>query len=597
VSQATVIIDRIRTFLQQDLPYGPLVHRREAWMRELDLMRERADEEVELLVIILFGGTGVGKSTTVNALVGSHVAETSMLRPCTDRFVFYGPPGLDLGFLPLDDVDFVQIPALEHPSMRHVLLVDAPDCDSIHESNLAALEQMLPYADVFLTVGTHLGGKYKIEALFDVLRRYRHSRQFLFFYNQRDFEDEESSRLVMEDWRRTLIAEGIEEPVMFKANALAVCTAQKENRPVSESDSRDLQALREWIFERIRSEDVRLIKRGNVFGALEQLMEEMTTAVSSMDVAATQFEEELVRHRDELAGQWYRRVRQRVQLRWRSIFRGQLINTLSQESFGFFGTAMRLGTFYSLVGLIPWHLMRMARGRWLAAGALAREGGRALAQWRNRMDTGSGEFEDLYGGFFKTLEDRGEQLRLCLKEHDMTTGEASAAGRQLQEEADLTPFTHKFPQLWNAAIESTADRLRMLLCNFLVQILFNIPPLAIVGWTAWGSFSKFVHNDSLSMEYYVTALVLLCAVLFCELWLFRSLASLIGRGLVLKRLRNARGELSESLFQTKADQVTLARGLVRELGRIRSELDQVWKRGDRNSEARGPRQEVRGGWS
>ena len=142
MSQATVIIDRIRTFLQQDLPYGPLVRRREAWMRELDLMRERADEEVELLVIILFGGTGVGKSTTVNALVGSHVAETSMLRPCTDRFVFYGPPGLDLGFLPLDDVDFVQIPALEHPSMRHVLLVDAPDCDSIHESNLAALEQM-----------------------------------------------------------------------------------------------------------------------------------------------------------------------------------------------------------------------------------------------------------------------------------------------------------------------------------------------------------------------------------------------------------------------------------------------------------------------
>lgn len=597
MSQATVIIDRIRTFLQQDLPYGPLVRRREAWMRELDLMRERADEEVELLVIILFGGTGVGKSTTVNALVGSHVAETSMLRPCTDRFVFYGPPGLDLGFLPLDDVDFVQIPALEHPSMRHVLLVDAPDCDSIHESNLAALEQMLPYADVFLTVGTHLGGKYKIEALFEVLRRYRHSRQFLFFYNQRDFEDEESSRLVMEDWRRTLIAEGIEEPVVFKANALAVCEAQKENRPVSESDSRDLQALREWIFERIRSEDVRLIKRGNVFGALEQLMEEMTTAVSSMDVAATQFEEELVRHRDELAGQWYRRVRQRVQLRWRSIFRGQLINTLSQESFGLFGTAMRLGTFYSLVGLIPWHLMRMARGRWLAAGALAREGGRALAQWRNRMDTGSGEFEDLYGGFFKTLEDRGEQLRLCLRELDMTTGEASAAGRQQQEEADLAPFTHKFPQLWNAAIEGTADRLRMLLCNFLVQILFNIPPLAIVGWTAWGSFSKFVRNDSLSMEYYVTALVLLCAVLFCELWLFRSLASFIGRGLVLKRLRNARGELSESLFQTKADQVTLAQGLVRELGRIRSELDHVWKRGDRNPEARGPRPEVSGGWS
>jgi hypothetical protein len=576
VSQATVMIDRIRAFLEQDLPFGPLVHKRNAWLGELNSLQKRADEEVAILIIILFGGTGVGKSTTVNALVGAPIAETSMLRPCTDRFVFYGPPGLDLSFLPLDDIAYVQVPATGHSSMQHVLLVDAPDCDSINEENLAALQKMMPFADVFLTVATHLGGKYKIDALFDLLRRHRESSRFIFLYNKRDFEEESSTRSVVEDWRKTLEEEGFESPRIFTANAQAVCQARENAIPPMEDDVRDIQLLREWIFERIRSEDVRLIKRGNVFGALEKLTGEMELAVLSMTDAATRFEMEMETQRKDLAGQWYRRVRQRVRLRWRSIFRGQLITTLSQECFGLFGTAMRMAAFYSLVGLIPWHVLRMIRGRVGAAGALAREGGRLWSHWRSRMDVGPGEFQDLYIGFLKTLGERSDALRMFMKEEDLLF--PADTDRNEQKESDLDRFTHRFPELWNSTIERTADRLRLVMCNVLVQVLLNIPPLAIVGWTAWGSFSRYIKNESLSVEYYVTALVLLVAVLFLELWFFRTMSSVIGRWLVLRRLRNAREELSEGMFHSMGEQVGIARRLGNELGRIRKDLKVLWKK-------------------
>jgi hypothetical protein len=80
------------------------------------------------------------------------------------------------------------------------------------------------------------------------------------------------------------------------------------------------------------------------------------------------------------------------------------------------------------------------------------------------------------------------------------------------------------------------------------------------------------------VEYYVTALVLLVAVLFLELWFFRTMSSVIGRWLVLRRLRNAREELSEGMFHSMGEQVGIARRLGNELGRIRKDLKVLWKK-------------------
>src|SRR2546429_8248998 len=84
---------RLRTWLDTPHRY-PLSTLTRATLDGLasDLGRQAAALDVErpLLVVMLMGGTGVGKSTLLNALAGGDIAQASIARPTTrDPVVYY----------------------------------------------------------------------------------------------------------------------------------------------------------------------------------------------------------------------------------------------------------------------------------------------------------------------------------------------------------------------------------------------------------------------------------------------------------------------------------------------------------------------------
>jgi GTP-binding protein EngB required for normal cell division len=124
---------------------------------EADVIRSRAEARLgypsDTYVLALVGGTGVGKSSLLNALAGEPVSAASARRPTTDTAVAWVPhesmPDLEslLGWLAVSEVH-------EHGdgAIGGVAILDLPDIDSIDETHRERVEALLPKVDAVVWV-------------------------------------------------------------------------------------------------------------------------------------------------------------------------------------------------------------------------------------------------------------------------------------------------------------------------------------------------------------------------------------------------------------------------------------------------------------
>jgi tRNA U34 5-carboxymethylaminomethyl modifying GTPase MnmE/TrmE len=170
---------------------------------------------VRPLIVALFGGTGVGKSSLLNRLAAEDIARVGVERPTSHEITLYLHDDFPLASLPQElPTEKIRIHTHHDDRRRLIAWLDMPDFDSTEQHNRELVEHWLPYIDWLVYVVTP--ERYQDDMGWRFLQSRGQRHHWLFVINHWDEGSEEQ----LEDFRRKLQQEDFKNPVILRTSCL-----------------------------------------------------------------------------------------------------------------------------------------------------------------------------------------------------------------------------------------------------------------------------------------------------------------------------------------------------------------------------------------
>jgi hypothetical protein len=275
------------------------------------------------LVVATFGGTGTGKSTLVNALVGQEVTPSGRQRPTTKTPILLLHSFMDPASLTGFELHQFQVRSLDAPVLKDIILIDCPDPDTSEGadsgSNLALLRAIVPLCDVLIYTSTQQ--KYRSARVMDELADVAGGCRLVFVQTHADLDSD-----IRDDWRRSLSSSWQVPEMFFVDSQLALRQQQQGQRP-----DNDFGRLLDLLTTQLGTSRRIAVRRANLTDLLEETLSvchddyaaaipAVDSLMAALDVQREQLQETLTAQlRDELlqnCSLWERRLLSTVTDRW-----------------------------------------------------------------------------------------------------------------------------------------------------------------------------------------------------------------------------------------------------------------------------------------
>ena len=326
LAQVDGLVSRLNAWSQEPTAWEQ-VQQSQALVKRLLTRIEPLRARVEApLVVATFGGTGVGKSSLVNALIGREVTTAGRQRPTTTLPIVLAHPQTDLNAyqLPTEaEEGQVQVVRVETPLLRDIVIIDCPDPDTSESetasSNLARLHRLLPFCDVLLYVSTQQ--TYRSAKVSEELLQAASGCRLVFIQSHADLDSD-----IRDDWRQQLSPKFEIAEMFFVDSKQAMQEQQAAIRPTGE-----FGRLLDLLLQELSAAQRVRIRRSNVMGLVHEVLNHSRDVLATHAPLVERLEQALAdqRHRatermanrlqDELLvsrGLWERRLLGQVTQMW-----------------------------------------------------------------------------------------------------------------------------------------------------------------------------------------------------------------------------------------------------------------------------------------